>query len=202
MNGHLPCAVDTETSGLDPKKNDIIQIAIIPLAPDFEVSKKHTAFTVLLKPKRPENVSPDLPRKMKNKFLDACINGMDPWTAVDRFEEWFQKLHLPPRKKIVPVGSNFSFDQAFLTEWLGGPLNYENYLRSDYRDTHLTALYINDSCDRVNAKIPFPKTNLQYLCACLGLEHPNAHDAIADAFMAAKVYKKLLNWWDHARVIG
>ncbi len=57
FNGNLFCAVDIETTGLHFPKHDIIQISIIPIAPDLSVNKKLPFFHCLIKPRRPENIS-------------------------------------------------------------------------------------------------------------------------------------------------
>jgi DNA polymerase III epsilon subunit-like protein len=202
LNGHLLCAIDTETSGLTPGKNDIIQIAIIPLQPDYSLSKIFKPFSTLIKPKRPENVDPDLPGKYRKKFLEACIHGIDPWTCVDRLTEWFYALKLPEKKKIVPLGHNYlNFDKPFIQEWLGGPLSYDEFFRHDVRDTMISALYLNDCFDSHNLKIPFPKYNLTFIASCLGIPHPDAHDALADAFTASQVYKGLMHYYNQFKII-
>ncbi len=90
MNGHLMCAVDCETSGTKANYHDIIQLAVLPLTPSLEPSKAFSPFIALIRPKFPEHVDPDLPPKMRDLFLNACTNGIDPWTCVDRFTDWLQ----------------------------------------------------------------------------------------------------------------
>ncbi len=203
MNGHLICAVDTETSGTTVGKHDIIQIAVLPLKPDYTVSKIFPPFTALIKPKRPQNVDPELPPKIRQKFVQACADGIDPWTCVDRFTEWFYNLRLPERKILVPLGHNYgSFDLPFITEWLGGPKSYSEFFRSDFRDSMLAALYINDASDCHNVRIPFPKVQLGYMAQQLGCPKFDAHDAIADAYTSALVYSKLMRFYDHFKTFG
>lgn len=203
FNGHLLCAIDCETTGTSPGKHDITQLAILPLTPDYELSKIFPPFVALIKPKRPENVDPNLPRKNYNTFLNAMTHGIDAWSCVDRLTEWFYALRLPEKKKIVPLGHNFiNFDRPFIMEWLGGPYSYDEFFRSDARDTMITILYLNDSFDMANLRIPFPKHNLSYVANKLGIEHNEAHDALNDAWTSAQCYKKLTRWYDQAQVIG
>lgn len=203
LNGHLLCAIDCETSGRKAGYHDIIQLAVLPLTPDLEPSRVFPPFIAFIKPKWPDRVDPELPPKMRQLFVDACTNGIEAWTCVDRFAEWFYKLKLPERKMIVPLGHNYSnFDKPFIQEWLGGPESYDEFFRSDSRDTMTSALFINDACNANGIRIPFPKYNMTYLCNILNIAHPGPHDAVADAFVTAKVYKKMFRYYDYWKTTG
>jgi DNA polymerase III epsilon subunit-like protein len=192
LNGNLLCAVDTETTGLVAGFHDIIQISVIPLTPALEPIQPF--FTTRLQPKRPQNFDDASTTAHKITLQEATEFGIDPWTAVELFDEWFNSLKLPERKKIVPLGHNFPFDRDFIKDFLGGILNYDHVFRSDFRDTMHTALFLNDLADYRSEPIPFPKVNLKYLCSQLGVAHENAHDAFADCVACVEVYKKLLKF--------
>ena len=51
-------AFDLETTGLDPAVHDIIEIAIVPLNPDFKRSEL-PEFTARIKAVHPENADPE-----------------------------------------------------------------------------------------------------------------------------------------------
>ncbi len=103
----------------------------------------------------------------------------------------------------MPLGHNYgSFDLGFIMSWLGGPNCYEEFFRSDFRDTIQSALFINDACNAHNVRIPFPKVNLKYLCNILNIDHPGPHDAVADAYVTAQVYRKMFRYYDHWKNIG
>lgn len=127
----------------------------------------------------------------------ALTYGIERWSAVELLREWFYKLKLPERKKIVPLGANWSHDERFIREFMGGPESYEEIFRSDYRDVQKTALTLNDMYDWHSEAIPFPKVNLAYLCSCLGVEQINKHDATGDAIATAEVYRKLMRLKDN-----
>lgn len=192
FNGNLICAIDTETSGLKAGFHDILQIAVIPLNPDLTPNTEIIPFHTKLVPKRPWNFD-DASTKVSGQTLeDAKEYGMDPWTAVDLFEQWFKRLGLPERKLIVPLGHNFQFDKGFILDWLGGQEAYNAYFHGHVRDTMQAALLINDASDWQSEAIPFPKVSLKYLCNLLGVQLLNAHDALADAMASAECYRKLL----------
>lgn len=209
LNGNLMCAIDIETSGLMPpftgaaRPHDMLQIAIVPVAANLTVSREFPLFHLKLQPKRPENVDAKADEVNRGMLRDAMLNGMEPWTAVERFEEWFTRLRLAPGKKIVVLGCNYAnFDKYFIMDWLGGPLNYNEFFRSDVRDVQTVACYINDTADHFSEMIPFPKWRLSYLASCLGVDHPHAtaHDAVQDCVTSIEVYRRLLRYRDYYNV--
>jgi hypothetical protein len=117
---------------------------------------------------------------------------MEPWTAVELFDQWFNQLGLPFRKLIVPLGHNYSFDKDFIIDWLGGIVSYNNYFHGHVRDSMSAALFINDVAEWQSENIPHPKVNLSYLCSCLGVQLLQKHDALADALASAECYKRLM----------
>lgn len=189
MNSNLVCAIDTETTGLVVGKNDMIQLAIIPLTPDFKPNKDFQPFITKLDQKYGE-VDPKA--ISVNKLLQFKGVGLDPDSAVDRFDEWFNNLRLPRGKGIVPLGHNYQFDQGFIEDWIGGPYSYSTFFRSDIRDTMLTALHYNDLAEWVNDQIPFPKVQLRWVARRLGVENPMAHDAVNDALVSAECYRRFM----------
>lgn len=197
LNGNLLVAIDTETTGLIAGFHDILQLALVPVSPDLTPSREYMPFNMIIQPKRPENADDTAGKVSKTRLVDAITNGIEAWTAVDRFRDWFESLRLPPGKKIVPLGANFQFDHSFLLDFFGGPLSYDEFFRSDYRDVQKAALFINDVADFMSEKIPFPKVKLTYLCSCLKIPHPNAHDAVADCCATIEVYRRLMRYRDH-----
>lgn len=194
FNGNLLCAVDTETSGLSHEKHDILQLTIIPLSIDLRVSQEFPPFDIKIKPFRPENVDPEIHKVNPTLWKEASMYGLDRYDSVTRFEEWFARLNLPERKKIVPLGANYSFDRDFIREWLGGPVNYEFYFRNDYRDIQQAASFLNDQAAWMGERIPFPKLNLSYLCSQLQVTNNNPHDSAQDCLATIECYRKLLRY--------
>lgn len=196
LNGHILCAVDVETTGLDYKKHDIYEIAIIPLTADLKPDPQHIPLDMLIKPDSKENIDWDGMRKTGNTdaVMQALERGTDKFEAADYIVEWFERLGLPEQKRMVPLAQNWAgIDKQFIAEWLG-PLTFDQLFHFHYRDTMTSALYLNDRADAHNEKIPFPKVNLQYLCSQLKIERDGrAHRAMDDAMITATVYGKLLH---------
>lgn len=191
INGNLICAIDTETTGSDPRRHDIIQIAVIPLDGLLEPDANRIPFLMDLAPKRPENADPDAMSCNKIELAQRVLKGVDADRAADLFVEWVEKQKLGFNKRIMPLGSNWPFDRSFLIEWLG-PKTYEMLFDSQYRDTMTTATYLNDLASIRGLPYPWPKVNLNYLCNQMRIERLKSHDATDDARVTAECYRNLL----------
>lgn len=190
-NGHQLCAIDVETTGLDPKLNEIIQICILPLQSNLEPRTDISPFYVDIAPqKSSEHWQKEALNTHGIDMVKLCATGLDPWTIADRFEHWFESLALPFKKKILPLAHNWPFEYKFLLEWLGEKT--VNDLFWQYRDTMALANSVNDMADFANEPWPYPKTGLSYLCSQLKVENRRQHDALEDCIATAEVYKKLV----------
>lgn len=209
LNGNILAVVDVETTGTKPRFHDIIEICVLPLDNALNIRNDIIPFHVDMKPKNPENIDFEavaLQKKHNNpetqQFDNVCLNkerivdvtlrGLDPYTAADRFHDWFQRLKLPGNKKIMPIAHNWVFDREFIIDWLG---ETDFYAKFDprYRDTMVMSLYENDKTDyHWGYNHPFAKNNLQYLCTTLGIERIRAHTALDDCVVTAKVFKRIV----------
>jgi DNA polymerase III epsilon subunit-like protein len=198
LNGDLLCAIDIETTGLDPDEHEIYSIAIVPLDGALNAHPKYRLQDMVLKPMKPENIDWEGMKKNNNHqdVRNAMLKGVDPFMAADNLVEWFDRLKLPEKKKIIPLAHNWAgIDKTFITKWLG-PLTFESIFSHRYRDTMVSALYINDRADAHNEPIPFPVTTLQYIHTTLKLlaSDGRAHTALEDCMRTAQIYKKLLTF--------
>jgi DNA polymerase III epsilon subunit-like protein len=192
LNGHLLCAIDCETTGNRPGFHDMIQICVLPLDYKLDPWKEFIPFYTALQLKRPENISEDARMKSRLKASEAQLHGLDPWRAADLFEEWFEKLKLAPGKRIVPLAHNWVFDRGFIIDWLGEE-NFRQFFDGRYRDTMVSASFMNDRADFHIEPYPYPKVNLEYLASTLKIPHGRAHDALGDCLTTAAVYKQIVS---------
>ncbi len=194
LNGHLLAAVDTETTGLNPFRHDMLQLCILPLGPDLKPSKEFKFLELKIRPERVHHADPQAGRVNKGLLQQCQTYGIERWAAVELVLEWFKKLKLPMNKKIVPVGANYVHDRDFIREFMGGPESYAEIFRDDFRDVQKMALTVNDMCDWHSEAVPFPKTFLVYLASCLGIERVKAHDAIGDCLATAEIYRRMMRY--------
>ena len=195
-NGNQVCVIDTETSGLDSYWHEILQIALVPLDSNFEPRKDILPFYIEMKPENPERIDPEAMAVNKMKLCTIMERGFDQEKAKDLLLTWKDKLELPytkggqHQKRIIPLGQNYAFDQAFIKQWLGVDM-YNECFDGRYMDTMVAATYLNDRAAMHSERVPFPKLNLKAMAARLKIEHGRAHDALQDCVTTAKVYKAL-----------
>jgi len=189
---HVPCIVDVETTGLDCMTDNLIQVCVLPVKSDLTVDKGLTPFYTMLKPVNKikwNNKAMAVHGLTVKQLMDT---GLEVEDAAESFEEWCEDvLCLNDKRKIAPIAQNYQFDKGFLVEWLGC-LNYNQRFHYHYRDTMISAMFINDVAESRGAEKPFKSVSLNSLCRVLGIENLKAHDALADCHAEAEVYQKLL----------
>ena len=191
-NGHLLCSIDIETSGLDPEKDELLEIAIVPLKPNLTINYDLKPFDIIIQPKWPDNFQNNQILLPGMTLADVMLQGLEAWTAVDLLEQWYEKLNLPERKKIMPLGHNYvAFDRPFLQKWLTEP-TYDYIFDYHVRDTMQIGLYLNDLSDYLGQGFPFPKVKLTYMCSCLKIPNMRRHRALGDAVATAELYRQIV----------
>lgn len=213
LNGNILAVVDVETTGTKPRHNDIIEICILPLSHSLEPDKGVLPFNLTLQPARPENIDLEALRVQRkdmddvvkqaiprntSKITDSALKGCDPDKACDLLFEWFERLHLKPNKRIMPIAHNWCFDREFIIDWLGLE-GFEYIFDPRYRDLMGISLFENDVADWRAESFPYQKNTLRYLCSTLKISVPDAHTALDDCVATAKAYKSMIK---HSRTFG
>lgn len=191
LNGSVMCAVDIETTGTDPQKHDIIEIAIVPLDSNLKPIQTILPFSMLLQPGRPQNIKASATRVHGKTLVELQRDGIEPFKAADLFDEWFEHLKLPFGKRIVPLAHNWPFDRSFIIAWLGIE-HFNQYFSALYRDTMVTAQFFNDRAAFHAHKVPYNKVRLSYLASQMDIPHEHAHSALHDCLVTAQVYHRLM----------
>jgi len=189
--------VDTETTGLNPREGDLIQVAFIHLNELFLPNKKTPPFYITIRPKKFQPT-----KEYKDKIAPAmAVNGLDVDVimrvgldadkAADLFDEWWQRLG---SEKLDILAQNFPFDSSFLIDWLGVE-SYNQFFSRYYRDTYVGGNFLNDQARYSGSIVPFPEgCSLKKLAKALTVENTRAHDAFSDCLTTAEVYRKMLTW--------
>lgn len=173
-NGHLMCAIDVGTSGPDVGVNEILEVAVVPLAYDYTPSQDFPFFDMKIKPMNgwAEKRESRYPGMAKEKYIDHMQNGVEPVIAAELFTNWFEQLRkmgLGWNKRLVPISFNYAaVDRPFLIEWLG-PRNYEYIFQPNYRDGFQVQLFINDLNDHLGHYVDMPMMGLGSLATRLGV---------------------------------
>ncbi len=195
LNSDILCAIDTETTGLRAGWHDMIELAILPLWPDFTPNPNIEPFSMLIQPDHIDRIDQ---RAMKvNKISMTDLLQSPHLEDVNMlFEDWFDK-QLSGFKQIQVLAQNWVFDQGFLQHFFGWSNKHKSWmddffnLRKGVRDTKIIVNYLNDLAEYNNQDIPFPKTSLSYLCSQLDIERLRSHRALDDCYATAEVYRRL-----------
>ena len=85
LHEHILCAVDCETTGLDPFHHEMFQLAIIPLDILLKPRKDIIALSMYLKPENPELYSEKALQTTKMTMDDLMVKGIDREKAKEVF---------------------------------------------------------------------------------------------------------------------
>ena len=206
LNGNMLAVVDVETTGLQPRYHDIIDICVLPLNKHLEPLKEIMPFNMTLAPKRPENFDPSAFKirkyddrqlqgegvvKAQTVVYNAVNNGYDAYDAADRFVEWFESIGLAGFKRLMPIAHNWIFDYQFMEDWLTRE-TMEYCFDPRYRDVMSLSLFENDVAEWRGNPFPYAKNNLPYLCTTLNVDRGSAHNALDDCIATARVMKRMI----------
>lgn len=179
---------DTETTGLDPIKNDIWQMAYI-IEIDGVVEYEHT-FKV--RPYNLENYT-DSALRTANVSLKE-LQGLDyniATAAFDLKETWGKYIDKYNRDdKFIMAGYNVRFDFNFIYEMFlktGDKYGLGSWCYWPVRDV---ATYVADV--GIAKGIKFQNFKLSSVCEAFGIEF-DAHDALEDVRATKKLYEKLID---------
>jgi DNA polymerase-3 subunit epsilon len=153
--------IDTETTGLDPTKHEIVQVAAICIMyPELiEVAR----FSATMRPLTPWTASPKA-LEVNGLDLDTlAAEGEHPGDTARKFQMW-----LKPYGRVVPIAYNWEFDRKFLAAWCN--INW-SYRQLDMRALVMAHLYMQ-------ARVPDEK--LATAAKYMGYTEHNAHDAMGD----------------------
>lgn len=182
MKESILAFLDTETTGLNPEKHEVIEVGVVLVrqtsrpgrGPSVEVIEE---IDLKIKPERIEDAEEEALR----------INGYNDadWMFAPELKPAMQML----AKKLegaVMVSHNISFDAPFMEKTFERA-GVENTMKRYKLDTLSIAFarFYNRDGDI--------KYSLGYLCDLFGVKNENAHTALADARALYQVYKKMMD---------
>lgn len=176
---------DVETTGLDPVRNDIIQIACIV---EVERQVKDTFYRNL----SPWNIS-NVDMKalaINNLTIDQLRTFNAPATVFAELVNFLGKYIDPYNKKdkFIAAGYNVGFDVGFLREFFkkSGSTFFGSYF--DYKSLDVYALVL---ADVILKRRDYPNHKLTTMTAAYGVEQKNAHDALCDIQATRDLFYKI-----------
>ena len=175
------CVIDCETTGMDHRLYDLIQVCLLPL--DESLSPlKDEAFYYQIKSAIPERFDPEA---LKINKLDPK-EGIPRQEALELMKKWlFIQLRKREVEKITPVGQNYDFDKEFLIDFMGFE-EYYNIFHYNLRDTKKNGCFLADTI------VPGLKSGLDDQAKYFGIQNTNHHDALNDCIVTSEIWRKQL----------
>ncbi len=173
--------IDTETTGLDVERHEIIQIGGVVVEPKtnpdgsvaYDIVEE---FEIKVKPEHIETA----------EKVALRVNGYDEaeWVFAFTLKEAMTSF-AEKTKDAIMVGHNLAFDFAFLMRAFS-VTGVENKMHYHKLDT------ISIAFAKSKKREDIDKFSLYYLCQIFGIENKRAHTALADARATFELYKKLI----------
>lgn len=168
--------LDTETTGLDPRRSVILEVGIVKVTPDLQVMEEYEA---LIDPRSygPFDVDPEALRVNGLSLEHLAQVGRPAGEVALKMAGMFDGS--------IVAGHSVSFDwecSRALFERTGVAIPKADYQKVDTKSL-AWPLY---------ARGEIPDAKLTTVSAALGLSYPVQHRALADAKQALEVYKVLV----------
>ena len=160
--------IDTETTGLDFRKHEIIQFGGIKLSSD---GRLYEPIELKILPEHLDRASPDA-LKINGYTCQDWTSAVSKHKAAEQIYSWFDD---GSGLKIL-AGHNVLFDFRFLLPIMT-PYQRLPYHKICTKELSVALLSVRG----------LKKFSLSSCCEFAGIEHLNAHDALADALACAEL---------------
>ncbi len=174
--------IDTETTGLDPKENEIIEFAgMVYEQKDSGIYELVKKVKVKIKPKHIEKAQPTALKV--NGYTEAA------WSKAKPFEDHAENIKKFIEESEILLGQNLIFDIRFLISefnrcGLEAP-KFEKYMDTKYMASNLVK----------EGKIK--RASMDYLCEHFNVKvNGRAHTALVDCERTFLVWQQLLKFTD------
>ena len=177
--------IDTETTGFDEKKHQILEIGILVIKDlkvidQFEVKIKHREYTITAKAMEVNNIN----------IVEHEKEALFEKEAAERMLEFLNK-HKGEDEGYIVIGQNVAFDIKFLEEMFLRTYKIKEYRQViSYRNLDIMQLAMIKNMER---KISLEKQDLDSILKELNIEVPEKrHRALIDCYLEFKAMCKLL----------
>ena len=178
--------VDTETTGFDEKKHQILEVGILVIknmevVAELEVKIKHREYTVTAKAMEANKIN--IPEHEKEALFEK--------EAAERMLEFLNKHKSEDDEGYIVIGQNVAFDIKFLEEMFLRTYKIKEYRQViSYRNLDIMQLAMIKNMEK---KISLEKQDLDSILKELNIEVPEKrHRALVDCYLEFKAMCKLL----------
>ena len=182
--------VDTETTGLDSRINDVIELSALRMTDGVQK-------TWTMKPTNLETIDIGALRVNGHKMEDLRGETKygrdtypDPSKIIIDVENWIMEDGVPTEQRVL-IGQNVSFDREFLTQlWTKCNSKDSFPFGRRYLDTMIIEMFLN-LCQGKMAE----GYSLSNLVKKYGLKNEKAHSAAADTKVTKEVFEKQIEFF-------
>lgn len=166
--------MDTETTGLDPDKNGIIQLALIIEIDHQVVARSDYRMNPIGKVFDPQAMAI---HGLGEEQIAAYPTAISTKAKIETFLGQFVNKY-DRQDKLVPAGYNVEFDLDFLQKlWEDAG---DKFFYSWFGHAPLDIFRVHRLLEWVGVAVTPPDRKLETIAKMYGIETPNAHDAAAD----------------------
>ena len=177
--------VDCESTGLDSKLNDIIQLAMM-IEIDGEIKEKHNFF---MQPFSYDNISMEA-LKINGRTIEEIKTFPMPQEVYKQvlaiFDKYINKFD--KFDKFSPGGYNVGFDRGFMNEWF---IKNGNKFFGSYVDYHLIDPHPVIGLLEYKGILKLENYHLETSCKFFNIEI-KAHDAMSDIEATRELTLKIM----------
>lgn len=172
--------LDTETTGLDPKNNSIVQLAGF-----IKVGNKEVTFNYKMRPYHGESVDP-YASKVTGITTEMVYSWDDPKEVFAQFIELLDSFNITYSTKFHLIGYNVGFDDEFMREWFSiNGKKWGCYVWFPYIDVMALAnlYYLNRRPSVPNFKL------VTIYRETFGKDFSDAHNALSDIIATRELFE-------------
>lgn len=184
--------IDTETSGLWPGYNGLIEFAAAVVDSNLQIID---TITIDINPPEDAVIDP-VSLKINNFTVERIRKGLDYDTACSEIAQFINRYFLT--KNPIFVGQFYPFDYAFLVDLFvqtGKIQELGNFMSNRFIDTKSAVMMANIRAEAQGGPKPFPSTSLSSpggLKDQLGIKDYESHTALGDVLATHEVLVKLI----------
>lgn len=178
--------IDTETTGVDEKKHQILELGILVIKDlkvidKFEVKIKHREYTISAKAMEANKIN----------IIEHEKEALFEKEAAEKILEFLNKHKSENDEGYIVIGQNVQFDIKFLEEMFLRAYKIKEYRQAiSYRSLDIMQLAM---IKNLEGKISLEKQDLDSILKELNIEIPeNRHRALTDCHLEFEAMIKLL----------
>lgn len=177
------CVIDTETTGLDPEKHALVQVAF---GLKSDLRNKHFDEVAEFKMTYGRYYVDSRALEVNGLTIEDLDKWPDRETSITAMQDWIADK-VTMYGKLRPIGHNYKFDEGFLIQ-VCGVAGYAAQFSRDFLDTKVIALFVDEAKGRTKNSYSLDSLRNYYHISRAG-----NHEAMKDIRDTAEILRKLMD---------